>query len=226
MKVIEACVKRNFWLLILALTVAAAFALPRITQAAFLRERVMTTTDAVDMLAAAVEANPDRQWYDHEFNIRDGVEHLDQVEQVYAAAFKVVDGEYRLFTARYAETSPFEPFDFPAFVEAVKTQYYGHIVINYSPEGQSARDLHVYFRWMPLYSGSGEQYLVVVGVSKYSIVSNAYMWVSIGLWILVIAVAIPTVRCILQVAECGIAPKEKKSRDRGRLRLSALKKSG
>ena len=161
------------------------------------------------MLAAGVEAEPDRPWYDHEYNIRDAVEYLDNLPQIYAAAFKVVCDEHVLFTERFAESSPFKPFDYPDFEAAITSQVFDHIVINYTPEGQLNRDLHVYFRWMPLYSGSGEQYLVVVGVSKYSIVSNAYIWLSAGMWILVSAVAIPTAKCIFKAAKCEDEQKSK-----------------
>ena len=227
-KAVKSCVnnENNRYLLILVLAIAAALILPKITQDAFLRERIATTTDAVDMLAAAVEAAPSRPWYDHELNIRDGVEHLDQVEQVYAAAFKVIDGKKVQFTERFYETSPFEPFDFPIFVGAVDESTSGHVVIKYAPDNQGTRDLHLYFRWMPLYSGAGEQYLVVVGVSKHSIVSNAYKWLSVGLWLLVAAVAVPTVVCVLRVAECGNERDGSNNPDRGRFRFLTSKKYG
>ena len=226
MKKVISCVRRYAILAIFILLIGAVLIVSKVLQDAFLREIVITTTTTVDMLAAAVEAEPGRPWYDHEFNIRDGVEVLDNVPQVYAAAFKVVDGEHVLFTERFTESSPFEPFDYPEFESLIAEQDYGAVVINYTPEGQSARDLHVYFRWMPLYSRDGEQYLVVAGVSKYSIVSKAYIWISVVLWVVIAAVAVPMVRCIFKNAECGNVPREKKTRDRGRLRLSALKKSG
>ena len=185
------------------LLVAAAIAVPQIVEDAFLREKLYTVTDSVNMLAAGIEADPQKGWAEHELNVVDSVEYLDHLYQIYAGAFKVVDGKPEQITERYYETSPFEPFDYHDFVEAANHCDYGHIVIRYAPDSQGYRDLHVYFRWMPLYSPAGERYLVVAGVSKHSIVEQSYVWLSVGLWILVVAVAIPTLRRILQKAECN-----------------------
>ena len=219
------CWKTYMRLATMLVLAAAALIVPMQIEDAFLRERVATTTDAVDMLAAGVEAFPGRPWYDHELNIRDAVEHLDQLYQVYAAAFKSVgDGGPVQITGRYYETSPFEPYDYSEFAEAASSMERGHIVVNYAPENQGYRDLHLYFRWMPLYSGSGERYLVVTGVSKHSIISRAYVWLTIGLWVVTIAVAIPTVRKIMR--SCCTDAADRRNRDGGRSPLSKSKKSG
>ena len=221
MKSIERMIEKSFCLLAVVLCVASALTLPKATQAAFLYERVATSSSAMDMLAAGVEAEPGRAWRDHEKNIRDAVEHLDREYQVYAAAFKLIDGDYEMFTERYVETSPFEPFDFEEFVDAVATADYGKLVIHYKPDRQEARDLHVYFRWIPLYSGRGERYLVVAGVSKHSIISNAHKWLSVGLWILTVAVGVVAVRQIFRHAKSESATREWR-----RMLLSRSKKSG
>jgi len=60
-------------------------------QNTLLQEKYEEITNAVDMLAAAVEANPERVWQEHEHNIRDSVEFMDQLYQLYAGAYKLID---------------------------------------------------------------------------------------------------------------------------------------
>jgi hypothetical protein len=147
-----------------------------------LREKYLEVLHAADMLAAAVEANPQREWIDHERNIIDSIEYLDRLYQVYAAAYKPTDGGLALLTNRYYETTPLEPIDYTIFMEAIFAQESGDLVIGFAPENQPYLDVHLYYRWMPRYSPAGERYLVVTGVTERSIVSKIPLWVSTGQW--------------------------------------------
>ena len=215
MKTITKCVLRNLRLLIVVALIAAAIILPLAIQSAFLVEKLHTVTDAVNMLAAGIEMDPQKPWFEHEMQIIGSVESLDQLEQVYASAFKITDSEPILLTERYYETSPFEPFEYADFVSAITEYEYGHININYAPESQSNRDIHVYYRWMPLYSPVGEQYLVIVGISKHSVLSKAHLWLSVGLWIMVIASAIYVIRSIYRT-KCKETDKDVEHKNRRR----------
>ena len=151
---------------------------------AMLHEKLVSVTDAVDMLAAAVEGNTERAWSDHELNVRNSVEFLDDLYQVYGAAYKPDgNGKLTLITKRVFETSVFEPFDYPEFTEAVTSHNYGNIVIGYAPQGQDWRELHIYYRWTPLYAPPDERYLVVAGVSRYSIVTHIPLLESTDKWV-------------------------------------------
>ena len=153
-------------------------------QRALLQEKVVEITDAVDMLAAAVEANPKRTWYEHERNLSRLVEYLDGIYQVFAAAYMPGDdGELRLITSRNFETSVFEPLEFSEFRAAILAQESGLLTVGYTPELQEYRDLHIYFRWMPLYSPPGERFLVAAGVSQLSVVTKIPAWISVGQWV-------------------------------------------
>ena len=140
-------------------------------QNALLREKYDEAVGLVEMLSSAVEANTERIWLDHEQNIRDSVEFMDRLYQVYAGAYKLVDDEPVLITERFYETSIFEPFDFIEFTDAVMTQDSGSLIIGYTPKEHIYRELHLYFKYMPLYSPPNERYLVIAGVSKYSVTS-------------------------------------------------------
>jgi len=169
-------------LLPMALLIAVIIIVPPKVQRAMLSEKYVTMTQMVDVIAAGVEAEPTRTWHEHEVNIKKSVEQMDGIYEVYAAAYKTSDGETMLFTERHFEASIFEPFDYDEFCEAVESLESGAVTINYAPEGKVQRDLYIYFRWMPLYSPRGERYLVVMGVSRHSIVTKDYLWVTYALW--------------------------------------------
>jgi len=152
-------------------------------QDTMLQEKNVEICDTIDMLSAAVDATPERKWYDHEENIIGAMEDIDRLYQVYGAAYKTVDGELVLITDRVYETTIFDPLDYPEFVNAIKTQDSGDLIIGYTPENQTYRELHLHFQWMPLYSGPDERYLVVGGVSKYSIITKIPVMVSVGQWV-------------------------------------------
>jgi len=149
-------------------------------QNALLREKYDETINFVEMLSSAVEANTERVWSDHEQNIINSVEYADKLYQIYAGAYKLVDDNLILINECFYETSPFEPFDFVEFTDAAMTQESGSLIIGYTPENQKYRELNLYFKWMPLYSPPNERYLVIAGVSKYSVTSAVPLWVSMG----------------------------------------------
>ena len=149
---------------------------------ALLQEKYVETAHAVDMLYAAVEATVDREWCDHKLNIRDSIEYLDTLYQIFAAAYKVIDGNLVIFTERVYETSPLEPLERDEFIQAVFSNEKGSIVLGDTPKDQQYREVHLYYRWMPLYSPPSERYLVVIGVSTYSVTAKVALWVSGGQW--------------------------------------------
>jgi len=149
---------------------------------ALLEEKLAAVSDAVDMLAAAAEADPLRPWADHEQNIREAVEFLDRLYQVYAGAYKVEGDRLELITGRFYETSIFEPLEHRAFLNAISTGDQGNVVVGYTPENQDYRELHLYFRWLPLYAPAGDRCLAVAGVSRYSVVTRIPALVSAGQW--------------------------------------------
>ena len=188
-------------------------------ESAMLRQKLVEVTDAIDMLAAAVEANPDRLWSEHERNLCGSVEYLDGLYQIYCAAYKPVDGELSLMTGRQFETSEFEPLDHPEFVEAIHTRETGGLVVGYAPKDQPYRELHLYFRWMPLYSAAGERFLLVAGVSRYSIITQIPVWVSAGQWASMAVTFILNVWLVILIARMGAGrekSEDEKQRDGGR----------
>ena len=172
-------------------------------QKAMLKQKLLEVTDATNMLAAAVEGNEERFWLDHELNIKNSAEFLDKLYQIYGAAYKQTDNGLELITDRSYETSPFEPLEYPEFVEAVTGSERGNLIINYAPENQDYRDLHIYFRWMPLYSPENERFLVIAGVSKYSIITKISTLVSVGQWVNTLITFLLNMVLIIMLARLG-----------------------
>ena len=172
-------------------------------QGALLLENYNKAVNYVDVLASAVEANKERKWLDHEQNICDAVEFIDQLYQMYGAAYKLVDGQLLLITERFYETSPFELLDFTEFCDTVFGQESGGLIIGYAPESQAYRALHIYFQWMPLYSPENERYLVVAGASAYSVTSTIPLWVSAWQWVSMGITFILNVCLIMLLARLG-----------------------
>jgi len=157
---------------------------------------------SVDMLAA-VEEKTDCEWFDHEKTIRDAAEFMDRYYQVFAGAYKFSDGNLVLISERFYETSPFEPLDYPVFIETVLSHENGNLVIRYTPENQEYRDLHIYFKWMPSFLPPQEQYLVAAGVSKYSITKTVSLWVSVGQWVSTAITFVINTLLIILIARLG-----------------------
>jgi len=172
-------------------------------QKVLLNEKYIGIENEVDMLAAAVNANPERYWVDHEDNIRDSVEFLDKLHQIYAGLYKFSEGQLTLISERFFETTPIEPLDFIEFRELVSTQEHGKYIVGYTPETQTYRELYLYFRWMPGYSPEHERYLVIAGVSKYSIATNVALWVAAGQWASMAITFVLNVWLVLLITRLG-----------------------
>jgi len=152
-------------------------------QNALLMEKYDEVVNHVNVLSAAADFEAENEWTIAEDNIRVAVEFIDRLYQVYAGAYKLCGNELELITERFYETSIFEPLDYAEFCDTVFTAETGYIVIGYTPEGQTYRELHLYFKWMPSNINSEERYLVVAGISDYSVTVTISEWISISQWV-------------------------------------------
>ena len=152
-------------------------------QEVMLNEKFIEIMVTIDALATAVNANPEISWLEYEDMLRSSVEFIDQLYQIYAELYVYKDGNLLHVSERYYESSPIEPFDFGDFYEVVFTQENGQYIINYTPENQASRELHLYYRWMPTYRSECEGFLVIGGVSSQSITNSISLWVSAGQWL-------------------------------------------
>jgi len=63
--------------------------------------------------------------------------------------------------------------------------------------------LHLYYRWMPLYSPEHERFLVIGGVSSYSVTKNVSLWVSVGQWVSMIITFALNIWLVLLITRLG-----------------------
>ena len=155
----------------------------RVIKSAQLEEKYVEIKNIIDTVAAAINADPGTDWTYHERNVIAHTESIDRLDQVYAAAYKYDGVTPVLITAREYETSPLDPFDFPESDVMFTGEESGRFLIRYKPAYQSARDMHLYYRWMPSYSAPYEKYLVIGGVTEYSIQTQIPTIFTIGQWI-------------------------------------------
>lgn len=156
------------------------------TDESLLKEKYDSIHISINTLADAVDHNAMTGGRRNGEFIINSVESLDKLYQVYAEAYRRDEAGLKLISHRYYETSIFEPFTFPAFVEELALgKQQGDITIGYTPVGQSYRELHIYYRWIPSFDlEMEEQYLVIAGVSKYSVVTKIPFYMSGGLWVM------------------------------------------
>ena len=183
MRLILEKIKQNIWGIAVVIPfVMLLWTIPDLQRAqdeindTLLHGKMLEVEHIVDVIAAASEANPSRTWGHHLSNIKDSVGYLDELPLVFAAAYMPTNNGLEIITRRDNATT-FSPLVYPEFLTAVKNSERGELVIGFHPDGGLYRDMHLYFRWMPLYSPPDERYLVVTAVSEFSITIKVADWV-------------------------------------------------
>ena len=177
--------KRVLFLTVLVLIALSYYNLysVRVIKSTQLEEKFVEIKNIIDTVAAAINADADTHWTYHERNVIAHTESIDRLEQVYAAAYKYDGESLVLMTVREYETSPLDPFDFPESDVMFSGAESGRFLIRYKPDFQTERDMHLYYRWMPSYSAPYEKYLVIGGVTEYSIQTQIPTIFTIGQWV-------------------------------------------
>ena len=117
------------------------------------------------------------------------MELLDRVPMTYAAVF---DENIENISARSPsyEGSPFVPENYPAYMEAVKTNQHGNLILPFTPPGAAERDMYLHFQWLPSNTALENRLLCVVAISKYTINTKISAWVQATAILLIIFIFI------------------------------------
>lgn len=175
-----------------------------------LQHKYIEAVDHIDMLAAAVEADTSRYWEDHEKHIRDSIGFIDSLHLTFAAAYKPVDDEWKLISARdYAAN--FDPFMYEEFTAEIAKHDTGSINLGFQPDNGPRHIMRLYFKKTPMYAPPGHRYLLVAAVSRYSVDTRIPAWVSAGQWASTLVTFVLNVWLILMIARIGTIYKEHKS---------------
>ena len=73
----------------------------------------------------------------------------------------------------------------------------------FTPAGDAERDMLVHFRWIPTDSSLDGRYLVVVGISSYSVSTEIPQWVSVGQIVSMTITCIITVGVVIMAIQLG-----------------------
>lgn len=145
-----------------------------------LNEKFLDKITDVDIITRPVEMYADwetqRQFY--ETSLVYGVEALDEAYMTFAAIYDHDLNHVLSKRNPSFENAPFEPMGYSRFREAVSATLEnpehsdGQTTLYFEDKahGVEGRDMLVYWRWTP--DDVSEQYLVVVGISKYSVASE------------------------------------------------------
>jgi len=140
-----------------------------------LEEKYIEVKNGVDRIAKAVNASDQVYWELHEEHIITSVTDIDSLDQVYAAAYKFDGENLHLITTRiyderdYENTEVLTPINYEEAGVIFNGQQSGRFEIGYTPSYQKWRKMLIYYRWMPSYSAPDEKYIVLAGVTEYSI---------------------------------------------------------
>lgn len=136
--------------------------------------------ERIEMLSDTISAISDN---DRREAVRKGVISMDNRWEVYAAAYVSDSAGLTLITPRnseHSERSTFDPVKYPDLYAALVANQSGDYIQGYTPDGRDFRNLHIHYQWVPKGGPREDQYLVIAGISKYSINNGAAYWDTTG----------------------------------------------
>jgi len=151
--------------------------------------------DAVHMPHEVWEQN--REYLDAKIAL--GVSEIDKGYAILARLYKGKELE-KISTATHTFDEPFDPLAYPDFVAEVMSKFnvagsYAYTVTWYGA-GDGGHDLHMRYRWVPVIDHVDDPYLIVFGVSKYSIQTSIQAWLTVGIIIFGVYIVVVTLALI------------------------------
>ena len=166
---------------------------------ALLEEKFLEKRLNVDIIAGQLDeyiaADADWGVYNYQRILSQGLAYLDAQPFTFAALYNERLENVSERTASY--TDLFEPLGYHEFMAAVTENESGTAVLSYKPPEAEARDMHIYYRWMPTDAELKGRFLAVIAVSKYSVATTAAAWVG---WGAAIQTIVTTLLNIIMVA--------------------------
>ena len=140
---------------------------------ALLLQKYDEVVHAVDMISTSIDAltAKDADWglYDYDPYVNSATQYVDELFQVFGAAYRVRDGEFKLISLRSAEQEEFDPLKYQEFLDAADDDESGGMRLQFKPESLPEREMWLYFRCMPTPPGLANRYLAAAAVSMDSI---------------------------------------------------------
>ena len=159
----------------------------------------------IDLIADQIDdfLVADGDWYTYAYEpiITKRLASLDAQPYTFAALYDSALNNISARTPSY--NSFFEPTSYPGFADEARRNVSGYAVLSYKPDGEKARDMYVYYRWIPTDTDLSGRYLAVVAVSNYSVTNRISDWVGIGAMALIIVVTALNVILTMLLARLG-----------------------
>jgi len=148
------------------------------TRRLLLEEKYVQIVDSIDIMSASMAATRSRAATvdPGKTFIAAAVERMDELPYVYAALYQYVDGELVCVSKRTADIVDhlsFNAMDFEEFRDAISREEVesGDVMLPVDKSSRGSSEMHLYYSWMPMAYPPELRYLVVGGVTEYSVVT-------------------------------------------------------
>ena len=140
-------------------------------------------------------------------------------------SIKFIDEEYMVYAVLYTEDltlvsekvtkneNPFDPWQYEEFKKAIKSSSSGELKLPYEDGIYENDEMSVYYKWT--YTENKERYLLIAGISLYSIENNYSAWITIGTVALIGSLVVTQIWMIIMVLRLN--DKEKCLKKEGKL---------
>ena len=156
---------------------------------ALLHEKMIEKRLNIDLIDSQIdkfiEVDDDWETYDYASILAYDMQTLDKLPLTFAALY---DGDLNNISVRAQsyESTPFDPLVYKEFVQAVHENERGDLTVLFAPPDSEARDMLIYFRWVPSDVNLNNRLLTVVAISRYTVDTPLSGWIIYGTATLII----------------------------------------
>ena len=159
-----------------------------------LQEKYVSVCDTVNTYGRAANVTNAKTIDAFELHtLREAVESLDRLPYIYGALYRIDEyGELERISGRYAENPAHAAFDvhnYAAFVKMANEKQNGHITLRVTDSPLGEHDALIYYRWAPVTLPAQDRYLIVGGVTQFSVVTAIPAVINLSLWAAAFATA-------------------------------------
>jgi hypothetical protein len=136
---------------------------------------------------------------------------FDTAYMTYAMAF---DERLAPITKQVNYTGGFNPILYPSFREEVFENEMGDMIIHYKPKPLAGDewDVHLHYRWVPTNKEMKDRILIVVGISKETLVTKIADWYNISSVALIIVTTLLNIAMVVVISRLASTPKTLKKK--------------
>lgn len=171
-----------------------------------LDEKCIELSAAVDLVAYSVDkfVELDEDWNPDRYIpvISHQIEELDNFREVFAAAY---DDQLNLVTERFipSEVISFDPLTYPEFLDEIRQNQSGEIELIYKRKSLVEYTINVYYRWIPENSAYTDRYLIAIGITEESIITQMDYWLTMGMILLILITFLINTVFVLLLSSLG-----------------------